>query len=663
MDSSGANLCTIGSGDWDAYTDPTTVSDTKSNTYAELPGQSVHDSLLGQQSRLFYCPNPTVGSGHQITITRSNLYGSASFEFFSGVAELYPLEAYGGAALGFGNSAIQPGPMSPLQDGSLIFTSVCSPSPGVAIDESFSPPIYVVPTVDSYGEASAYLIQPIAASVNPTWTYPGADGLCATWVVFRPQTESGLEAWWKLDEGTGTTGGDSSGNSNPVTLTGGATWGVGPDGQPCMVLDGANDYAATSFAGPPAYGQLTLAAWINRATVGPGDAQRGGLISKTNGGSWNYELIIGFATDALTFYSDGFFPNQSSSADGLTVAKEWHHVAVVVDVPNVVFYVDGVFAGGYGVSGAMIGNVGEPVLLGNEGDPGTPGTDFFHGKIADARIYTYPLDAAAIAILAARPAPGIGSITPNEDVPAGGTPVTIVGFGFYQVASVLFGGVTATSIIVVDDTTITCVSPAHGPAVVDVVVTNGDAQAASIPFTYAGLTVDAGPDQNIALPNAAQLFGEVVVVPDEALTITWSKQSGPGTVTFGNSSLPTTSAAFSVSGTYVLRLTATDGFLTVYDELTVVVRVADASFSLREGETVKVSLTAIDRRIALFCEQSARYRIFGVPAWLLNSDDLGLVDWPLASRRVVVLTAAAVQTLELFARTATTGTLYILREA
>jgi hypothetical protein len=38
----------------------------------------------------------------------------------------------------------------------------------------------------------------------------------------------------------------------------------------------------------------------------------------------------------------------------------------------------------------------------------------------------------------------------------------------------------------------------------------------------------------------------------------WSKVSGPGTVTFGDATDPTTTASFSVDGVYVLRLTVTD---------------------------------------------------------------------------------------------------------
>ncbi|HET7292040.1 MAG TPA: hypothetical protein VFM88_06425, partial [Vicinamibacteria bacterium] len=59
-----------------------------------------------------------------------------------------------------------------------------------------------------------------------------------------------------------------------------------------------------------------------------------------------------------------------------------------------------------------------------------------------------------------------------------------------------------------------------------------------------------------------------------ALTTTWSKLSGPGSVTFGNASAVDTTASFSVAGTYVLRLTASDSVLGSSDDVTIVVNLA-----------------------------------------------------------------------------------------
>ena len=76
--------------------------------------------------------------------------------------------------------------------------------------------------------------------------------------------------------------------------------------------------------------------------------------------------------------------------------------------------------------------------------------------------------------------------------------------------------------------------------------------------------VSAGPNQTVSLPGAAVLNGSVSDdgLPGSALTTTWSVQSGPAAVTFDDPTQAITAANFSVTGTYVLKLTASDGTLT-----------------------------------------------------------------------------------------------------
>ncbi|MGY1620128.1 PKD domain-containing protein [Geodermatophilus sp. SYSU D00691] len=92
-------------------------------------------------------------------------------------------------------------------------------------------------------------------------------------------------------------------------------------------------------------------------------------------------------------------------------------------------------------------------------------------------------------------------------------------------------------------------------------------------------TVNAGPDQTVTLPSAATLTGSItddgLPNPPGTTTATWSKVSGPGTVTFGNANAPSTTASFSAGGSYVLRLTANDGQLQTSDDVSVVVGTGD----------------------------------------------------------------------------------------
>ncbi|HKK92073.1 MAG TPA: IPT/TIG domain-containing protein, partial [Longimicrobiales bacterium] len=99
------------------------------------------------------------------------------------------------------------------------------------------------------------------------------------------------------------------------------------------------------------------------------------------------------------------------------------------------------------------------------------------------------------------PGPTVTSITPSGGNTAGGTPVTIAGTGFASGATVTFGGAAATNVVRIDSTTITATTPANPAGVVDVEVTNPDAQTGTLVdgYTYApaptvaSITPDTGP--------------------------------------------------------------------------------------------------------------------------------------------------------------------------
>ena len=106
-------------------------------------------------------------------------------------------------------------------------------------------------------------------------------------------------------------------------------------------------------------------------------------------------------------------------------------------------------------------------------------------------------------------------------------------------------------------------------------------QQATAPQQNTALTAAAGPDRIVILPAKTYLNGWVGYgdpprrerprrneapapatpppSPGPAPKTSWSKDSGPGDVTFADASAPVTTAAFSVPGVYVLRLTADNG--------------------------------------------------------------------------------------------------------
>ena len=82
--------------------------------------------------------------------------------------------------------------------------------------------------------------------------------------------------------------------------------------------------------------------------------------------------------------------------------------------------------------------------------------------------------------------------------------------------------------------------------------------------------VSAGVDRDVMLGGKTYLSGSVQFLkPGEPATVTWSKESGPGQVSFGGAHTNVTTARFSKPGAYVLKLTAGTGRLSAFSTLKV----------------------------------------------------------------------------------------------
>ncbi|MBI3415686.1 MAG: lamin tail domain-containing protein [Verrucomicrobia bacterium] len=104
-------------------------------------------------------------------------------------------------------------------------------------------------------------------------------------------------------------------------------------------------------------------------------------------------------------------------------------------------------------------------------------------------------------------------------------------------------------------------------------------------------TVNAGSDLSVVLPASATLNGSVAddglpLTPGQ-VSATWLQVTGAGFVTFGNANAVTTTASFSAPGSYVLRLTASDGALSAHDDITVAVSGSNGAAQL-QFETVEI---------------------------------------------------------------------------
>jgi hypothetical protein len=129
------------------------------------------------------------------------------------------------------------------------------------------------------------------------------------------------------------------------------------------------------------------------------------------------------------------------------------------------------------------------------GGTGTSSITFTAGAVGTLTLQVTVTTATACAdtksatVAVGAPAVTVTSVAPNLGSINGHTAVTVNGTGFLTGATVTFGGSAATSVVVVNSTTITASTPAHAAGAVNVVVTNTNTSSSTLTngYTYAQL--------------------------------------------------------------------------------------------------------------------------------------------------------------------------------
>jgi hypothetical protein len=190
---------------------------------------------------------------------------------------------------------------------------------------------------------------------------------------------SGLVGYWSLDEGSGATAYDSSGNSNDGTVNG-ALWTVGKVGG-ALSFDGVNDYVdcGTGSSLMPT-SAITVEAWFNTNSV-----STYGTIASTFY-YWGYFLRIN-----PNFAGIEFAPGICYSPTGIIQTGVWYHVAGTFDGTLAQIYVNGQLVGSQR-SGSLTYSGQSRLRIGNNPD----GALWFNGVIDEVKIYNRALSAAEI---------------------------------------------------------------------------------------------------------------------------------------------------------------------------------------------------------------------------------------------------------------------------
>lgn len=218
---------------------------------------------------------------------------------------------------------------------------------------------------------------------------------------------AGLVGYWPLENGSGTTASDASGNANNLTLTNmeAGDWVAGKTGSYALDMDGTNEYATVA---DPASGILddfsgvsgnlfTIAGWFNRDTFTTEDT----IVAKANATSGDgYIVWIDAATDRLHFQvNDSVDADATHSVSNTAFTSTgWHSFAAVFRQgfePHPVIYIDGQLdcdgRDSCGDTGYVyyINSVATALdfRIGAESDAGNP----FDGRLDDIRVYNRAL--------------------------------------------------------------------------------------------------------------------------------------------------------------------------------------------------------------------------------------------------------------------------------
>jgi hypothetical protein len=209
-------------------------------------------------------------------------------------------------------------------------------------------------------------------------------------------------ARWRMTEGGGTNLADASGNSHPVTVTGGGvTWAPVTDDTQALKFAGPDGHGATSGPVLDTTQSFTVSAWAKISDLNGYYAVASQNATHTSAFEIRYSpdvkaWIFGMTKTDSTGdpYQWAFLSNTATQAD----VNVWTHVAGVYDAPahQISLYVNGVLIKQISVT-SVIPAPG-PFVVGdthiNDGD-----TAFFHGSISDVQAYQTALGGAEISQL------------------------------------------------------------------------------------------------------------------------------------------------------------------------------------------------------------------------------------------------------------------------
>jgi hypothetical protein len=253
-----------------------------------------------------------------------------------------------------------------------------------------------------------------------------AQALTAQDVAALYVTKSGPIVRLALDEGTGTTAADSSGNGNSGTLQNGASWTSGRSGG-AVSLDGVDDtvYISNAAGLTSITNGLTVAAWVYRPANQTGFAS---VLSREVGTSYYEHFYLGFQDGKYRWFVNTTGGYSSQSLGGTAPTGQWVHMVGTYDGSTVSLYVNGALQFSTPHSGTFGGDTTGIAIGANHNSAAHLPDDRFSGKVDDVNIYSYALSAQeALQLYQSAPTSSGDSTAPTVSLSAPAAASTVSG--------------------------------------------------------------------------------------------------------------------------------------------------------------------------------------------------------------------------------------------
>lgn len=194
---------------------------------------------------------------------------------------------------------------------------------------------------------------------------------------------------WQLNDGSGSTASDVSGNGLDGTINGDPSW-VASNLGGALAFDGAENYISVpDDAALRIIGDISILFWMRKDAEAADWAR---LVGKGESDYRNYGVWEEYDGKRILFQQydrDNRYQLQLYSASELEI-DTWYHVACVLNGATASIYIDGVLDAS-GTQSGVPPTTSDPLTIGY-----AEYFDYFSGTLDDIRLYNHALSASEI---------------------------------------------------------------------------------------------------------------------------------------------------------------------------------------------------------------------------------------------------------------------------